>query len=418
MKSTRGQSHVSIDEAIVQGLASDFGLFIPDEFPHFKMSSFADVPNLATYALRVLTPFFAGSRVKLNSEFCHQIFSFPLHLVPLNTNRYVAELFHGPTLSFKDFGARFFAQCLQQLASQNTIKVLVATSGDTGSAVASAFHGMPGVEAYILFPKDKISDRQQIQITCWGDNIHAIAVNGTFDQCQQLVKRALSTSDHPQQFTTANSINIARLLPQILFYVYASIRVMKQHGQAVNFIVPSGNLGNVTACYWAKQMGFPIDDILIANNANQVLVDFMATGTYQAQSSIETIANAMDVGDPSNLERLLALFSDFNHFKKQLNVASVSDAAIKAAIVDCYQKYQYILCPHSATAYHRLQDVSPNKPWVIMATAHPAKFNEIIEPLLKVAIPIPEQLQRLLSKKQQLILIEPHFDHFKTIINH
>jgi threonine synthase len=266
---------------------------------------------------------------------------------------------------------------------------------------------MPGVRAYILFPKDQITQRQQIQITCWGDNIQAIAVNGTFDQCQQMVKRTLANHAGSERLTTANSINIARLLPQILFYSYVSMQVIKHHNKAVNFIVPSGNLGNVTACYWAKQMGFPIDEIRIANNANQVLKDFLASGIYEPQPSIQTIANAMDVGDPSNLERLLALFPNFTDFKQQMNVASVSNEAIREAIVDCYQRHHYLICPHTATAYQRLREATQDKPWVIMATAHPVKFNEIIEPLLDINISIPEQLNRLLAKNQQFKLIEP-----------
>lgn len=410
MISTRGKDTAPMDEAILKGLAKDGGLYVPEHFPKYSIEQFYSLDNFSDFSIRLLAPFFTQSKIAINRNFCDSVFTFPLVITHLSRKKYVLELFHGPTLSFKDFGARFFAQCLQQLTQDKPAKVLVATSGDTGSAVAGALHGKTGIKGFILFPKDKISLRQQIQITCWGDNIHAIAVQGTFDQCQQLVKTAFAkSSEHDQILTTANSINIARLLPQILFYAYSSIQLAKQHNELVNFIVPSGNLGNVTACYWAKKIGFPIDRILIANNKNSVLTEFLKTGIYQKKTSIKTLATAMDVGDPSNLERLRNLFSDFTSFKKQLNVQSVTDEEIKSAIKECYDTYHYVICPHTATAYHRLMKINENQPWVIVSTAHPAKFEQIIEPLLNIKIPIPEQLNHLLTKKQYLELIEPNF---------
>jgi threonine synthase len=416
MNSTRGRTGVSIDEAIKNGLAPDGGLYIPESFPRFDISAFYNDASLVVFSARLLAPFFTGSAIEMTKYFCQKIFSFPLPLKPLANKQYVMELFHGPTLSFKDFGARFFAQCLEQLAPSNGTKVLVATSGDTGSAVASALHGIKGIEGIILFPKDKISLRQQAQITCWGDNIHAVAVKGTFDQCQQLVKQAFSKNMSIDSLTTANSINIARLLPQLIFYAYSSIKIEKQHHQPANFIVPSGNLGNVTACYWAKALGFPIDEVLIATNANKVLTEFLLSGNYSPQPSLNTLANAMDVGDPSNLERLIHLFSTFDEFKQQMNAASVSDREIKEAIISCYNHYQYVLCPHTATAYHRLNTVDANKPWVIMATAHPVKFETIIEPLLNIDIPIPDQLHSLLNKPQHFKIIDPVFESLEYIL--
>lgn len=404
--STRGHEVVSIDQAIIAGLAPDGGLYVPQQFPHYVMDSFYKYSNLAEFAYPVLTPFFSGSAIEFNQQFCDEVFSFPLTLKPLASNRYVLELFHGPTLSFKDFGARFFVQCLQALLKGQQTKVLVATSGDTGSAVASALSGKKDIEGIVLFPKDKISLRQQAQITCWEDNIHALAVKGTFDDCQKLVKGAFTLGSN-EHLTTANSINIARLLPQLLFYAYSSIQLTRTEQALINFIVPSGNLGNVTACYWAKQMGFPIGEIRIATNANHVVSDFLNTGTYQPRQSVNTLANAMDVGNPSNLERVRHLFPEMNQLKHQLNVESVNDGQIKAAIKQCYQKYDYLICPHTATAYHRLALIDDEKPWVMAATAHPAKFEEVIEPLLDLHIAIPEQLKVLLAKPQRFQTIEP-----------
>lgn len=413
--STRGGAQVSIDDAILYGLAHDGGLYVPTSFPNIPVKDLYDIDHFPLFAEQVLAPFFEHSTIQINQDFCEQVFSFPLVLKYLDHQHYVLELFHGPTLSFKDFGARFFAKCLAELRQQKPIKVLVATSGDTGSAVASALSGTEGVEGYILFPQGKISQRQQAQITCWGGNVHAIAVHGTFDQCQQLVKKAF-TEEQGDTLTTANSINIARLLPQVLFYAYSSIQIAKLRDSLVNYIVPSGNLGNVTACYWAKQLGFPIGDIKIATNKNAVLSDFLSSGIYQAQPSVKTLANAMDVGDPSNLERLRHLFTDFPAFKAQVNALSVDDEAIKAAIVDCYTRYRYLICPHTATAYHRLSEVETDQPWVMTATAHPTKFEEIIEPLLNIIIPVPPQLQILLKAKQKYHVIKPEITELMRIM--
>lgn len=413
--STRAKDSASIDEAIQAGLARDGGLFVPQTFPQYVMDEFSQYNDLADFAAHLLAPFFKESSLIIDRNFCQQVFSFPMPLQLLSENTYVLELFHGPTLSFKDFGARFFAHCLQRLSQKQTT-VLVATSGDTGSAVASALHDKAGIRGIVLFPKDKISLRQQAQITCWGDNIHAIAVNGTFDQCQQLVKQAFAQAGNEITLTTANSINIARLLPQMVFYAYTSIQMSRLHKKPANFIVPSGNLGNVTACYWAKEAGFPIDEIRIANNANKVLSDYLSSGDYHPEPSIKTLANAMDVGNPSNLERLLHLYPSFMEFKNNIDVMSVQDDEIKSAIIDCYRRYSYILCPHTATAYHRLHSVDKEKPWIIAATAHPVKFNEIIESLLGISIPIPEALEHMLAKKQSFMEIEPIYASLQQIL--
>jgi threonine synthase len=415
MISTRAQDSASIDEAIQQGLARDGGLYVPEYFPQYVIDEFYQHENLADFAAHLLAPFFQESSLLIDRNFCQQVFSFPMPLHSLSECTYTLELFHGPTLSFKDFGAGFFAHCLQRLVQKPTT-VLVATSGDTGSAVACALHNKKGIRGIILFPKDKISLRQQSQITSWGDNIHAIAVNGNFDHCQQLVKQAFAQIENQDILTTANSINIARLLPQMVFYAYTSIQMMRLHSKPANFIVPSGNLGNVTACYWAKEAGFPIDEIRIANNANKVLSDYLNSGVYHPAPGVKTLANAMDVGDPSNLERLMHLFPSFTEFKNNMDVESVQDDEIKTALIDCYKKHNYILCPHTATAYHRMHSVDKTKPWIIAATAHPVKFNELIEDLLDITIPIPKALEHMLAKKQRFTEIEPVYTSLQQIL--
>ncbi|HAZ7572536.1 threonine synthase [Legionella sp. PATHC032] len=409
MRSTRGQCVSTIDEAILSGIAADGGLFVPDRFPDLTIKKFYEYGNLIDFSVNLLSPFFSDSKIDVNNAFFQKFltFSFPLH--HLFKKNYVLELFHGPTLSCKDLGAQFFSECLLRLIQDKNAKVLATTSGDTGAAIAYALRGKKELKGIILFPKDKISFRQQMQITCWGENIRALAVNGSFDQCQQLAKLAFAKSEYKGILTTANSMNIARLLPQVIFYAFTSIQLALRHNYSVNFIVPSGNLGNVTACHWAKMLGFPIDQILIANNINSALSEFLLTGVFQSKSVIKTLATAMDVGDPSNLERLFILFNSYSECKKQMNAESVSDEQIKQAIMHCYNEYHYIICPHTATAYHRLSSINQDKPCVIVAPAHPAKFAEVLEPLLKKEIPVPKQLKILLDRKQHYSIIEPNY---------
>lgn len=409
--STGGSAPVSIDTAILAGLAPDGGLYVPAQLPSLDWRRWGDhnpLPTLAEFAWQLLAPFFADSRLNFNLAFCERVFNFPMPLHHLQANQYALELFHGPTLSFKDFGARFFAACLQGLSPQQPRTVMVATSGDTGSAVAAALHGLDPIQGLILFPWQQISLRQQKQITTWGDNIRALAVRGSFDDCQRLVKASFANRVWVEQahLTTANSINVARLLPQMIFYAYSSVYLARQNHVPINFIVPSGNLGNVTACYWAKAMGFPIGQIQIATNANRVLSDFWQTGDYQPRPSLPTLANAMDVGNPSNLARLRAMLGDWPAFQAAVDVAAVDDEQIRQAIKTCYEEYQYLICPHTATAFHRLQSVAQQQVWVIAATAHPAKFEQILEPLLQIRIPVPASLAAMLAKPEQFEMID------------
>ncbi|WP_367606243.1 threonine synthase [Legionella sp. W05-934-2] len=416
MISTREGRETTIEQAILNGLASDGGLYVPKQFPCYDQDTLRQCNHLAEFAYHLLHPYFIETSISLTLADCQQIFNFSMPTVKLPSGRLVLELFHGPTLSFKDFGARFFAHCLEQLAIKRPVKVIVATSGDTGSAVAAALYHKNNVTGYILFPEGKISARQQQQITCWLDNIHAIAVKGNFDDCQKMVKGMMASGAERIQLTTANSINIARLLPQQLFYAYTSTQLHKQYHAPIDFVVPSGNLGNVVACYWAKQTGFPVGDIYIANNANDVLSKYLNTGEYHPQPTKMTLANAMDVGNPSNLERLVHLLGDFTTFKEAVNAQSVSDPQIEQAIKQAYHDEGYILCPHTATAYYRSLSLETKQPPVIVATAHPAKFNAIVEPLVNVPIETPSSLQAMLEKPATYQTIQPDMESFRQIV--
>lgn len=399
--STRNQKlRISLSEAIRCGLAHDGGLFVPAHIPQIDLNRFSHELTYPEFAQQLLHEFFAGDELDNHlSTLCHHAFSFPVPLTQLNSNTYLLELFHGPTSSFKDFGARFLAECLNLISNQQKTTIMVATSGDTGSAVASAFYEKEHVDVIILYPKGLISPRQEQQIACWDKNVRALAVKGTFDDCQRLVKSAFNDPYWQKnvRLSSANSINIGRLLPQITYYAYSSLHFFQQFQEAPGYIVPTGNLGNATAGYFAQLMGFPIREIVLATNANRVLPDYLDSGNYEPCPSITTLANAMDVGNPSNFERLQYLFPNFTLFKNKVRAFSVCDEEIQTTIKKAYQQEQKIICPHTATAYFVRQYLSP-EPWIIAATADPAKFNTVIEPLIAHDIPIPKALQQMLAK--------------------
>lgn len=415
--STRNPQHkVSINDAIQAGLAPDGGLYIPEKLPKISLADIA--PNLSypNFAEIILTPFFAQSPLanSLNT-LCNQAFNFPVPLKVLNETTWVMELFHGPTLSFKDFGARFLAECINALSTQEKTTILVATSGDTGSAVAAAFYHKPQARVIVLFPKGEVSARQEQQITCWQDNVLAIAVKGHFDDCQHLVKSAFKAPNWQDlHLSTANSINLGRLLPQVVYYAYWSLHFQYQHGIPAGFIVPSGNLGNVTAAYWAQAMGFPIREIVMATNANRPVQDYLATGKYQPRASINTLANAMDVGNPSNFERLLHLFADFPAFKQEVTAIAANDNDIAQTIEQVYKQTGIILCPHTATAYFARQQLS-DYPWILAATADPSKFEAVIEPLIHQTIPVPLTLTHLLQRPNHSVEIAADLDSLHRV---
>ena len=408
--------------ALLQGLAPDGGLYVPRAWPAVTPESFGHKSDLPAIATHLLTPFVAGDEpaASLLPAITSDAFNFPAPLVPVgDTGRLsVLELFHGPTAAFKDFGARFLAACMGRLRKpqQRPLTILVATSGDTGGAVAAAFHGRPGIEVAVLFPKGLVSPTQERQLTCWGGNVKSFAVRGTFDDCQRLVKQAFLDPQLCTQteLSSANSINLGRLLPQAVYYAATSLAIWRQYGEPASFVVPSGNLGNVAACIWARKVGLPIGEIVLAHNANRTVPDYLDTGDWLPRPSIATLASAMDVGNPSNMERLLALFPDVRAMRDAVSAFTVTDDAIRARIRAGFEQFGQTWCPHTATAaeaFERLSSSRHGAPrqqgrWVVVATAHPAKFREIVEPLIGRAIPVPETLAKLFARPTECTEIE------------
>ena len=413
---------VGFGEALVQGLAPDGGLYVPLTWPRLEPQSFAGESNLPAIAARLLAPFAEGDALAAAlPEIVGEAFTFPAPLVPLGADGRlsVLELFHGPTAAFKDFGARFLAACMARLRKSSTrsLTILVATSGDTGGAVAAAFHGRPGVNVGVLFPKGLVSPTQERQLTCWGGNVKSFSVRGTFDECQRLVKEAFldpRLREHTE-LSSANSINLGRLLPQAVYYAATSLGIWRESGESANFIIPSGNLGNAVACLWARQLGLPIGQIVLAHNANRTVPDYLETGDWRPRSSVATLASAMDVGNPSNMERLRSLFPDLERARAAVSAYTIGDADIRARIRAGYDKFGQVWCPHTATAaeaYERLRasqgkDHREDKGrWVIVATAHPAKFCEIVEPLIGRPVTVPETLAKLFARPTECTEID------------
>jgi threonine synthase len=422
--STRGQAPaVGFGAALSQGLAPDGGLYMPESWPSLPPAAFDGASTLAEVAAAMLQPFVQGDALAPEiAAIARDAFDFPapLNAVTRDGRFAVLELFHGPTAAFKDFGARFLAANLQRLrvSAARPLNILVATSGDTGGAVAAAFHRRPGIEVSVLFPKGLVSPTQERQLTCWGDNVHSFRVNGSFDDCQRLVKEAFVDPGLRQRFelSSANSINLGRLLPQAVYYAETSLAVYRRDGVAPNFIIPSGNLGNSVACVWARKLGLPIGRIVLAHNANRTVPDFLRDGTWRPRPSVPTLASAMDVGSPSNMERLRALFPDIEAVRGAVRAESVSDAEIQARIQSDFRDYGKVWCPHTAAAaevYARMSaaERGPSNggdgPWIIVSTAHPAKFREIVEPLIGQRIEIPESLAKLFSRPVSATELEP-----------
>jgi len=401
--STRGGAPAaSLSAALTQGLAPDGGLYVPETWPRFEDRSAPE--DLPTFAARLLAPFFVGDALEsVLLEITTDAFNFPAPLIELDNNTRVLELFHGPTAAFKDFGARFLAACLARAprGDERPLHILVATSGDTGGAVAAAFHNRPGISVSILYPAGMVSPSQERQLTCWDGNVRAFRVDGAFDDCQRLVKEAFADDEITQCFalSSANSINVARLLPQMTYFAATSLSIWIETGALASFVIPSGNLGHATACVWARHIGLPIGRILLAHNANRTMPDFLESGDWRARPTIATLASAMDVGNPSNGERLRHLFPAHEDIRQALSALVIDDDAISARIRTGFSEHGQIWCPHTAAAaeaYARLSaDERSAGVWVIAATAHAAKFTEIVEPLIGREIESPPGLQAL-----------------------
>ena len=427
--STRNADHsVTLSQAIAQGIAPDGGLYVPDSLPRFNASDFDGLTSLPEIASKLIAPFAEGDALApLLNEVCRDAFNFPAPLIELKGTpgpASVLELFHGPTSAFKDFGARFLAASMEGVRAAQTNKagkkltILVATSGDTGGAVAAAFHRRPWVEVGVLYPKGLVSQRQAAQLACWGGNVRTFSVHGSFDECQRMVKEAFADASLKQthDLSSANSINVGRLLPQMVYYASSSLTLWRRTANKANFIIPSGNLGNSMACIWARAMGLPIGKVVLATNANRTIPDFLKSGEWQPRQSIATLANAMDVGNPSNMERLRALYP-FEEIVKQVSAVSVSDEQIRARIKHDDVALKQVWCPHTATAaevYWHLPKAEQSEHWVLASTAHPAKFNDIVEPLIGRSVPVPPALAALLALPAQEKEIEPSLSVLRT----
>lgn len=424
--STRNQSPaVDAGQALRAGLAPDGGLYVPERWPPAPPEATRPSTHLADTASHWLASFFADSALADRlPAICTEALDLPLPLVALDDGQaWLLELFHGPTAAFKDFAARFLAGCMAALRGPDdpVQTVLVATSGDTGGAVAAAFHQRPGFRVIILYPEGRVSERQAHQLGAFGDNVHCYRVQGNFDDCQRLVKQALNDPLLCQQqaLTSANSISIGRLLPQISYYIHA-VHQLAERGQApVDVIVPTGNLGNALAAILAREMGLPIGEIVLATNANPTLADFFSGHDYRGRPGIETLANAMDVGDPSNFERLAWFFRDRELRQAGISAVSVDDDTIRQRIRQTWQQQSMAVCPHTACALEVLAQRRQGgklRPHLLAATAHPAKFEGVVEPLIGQAIEPPPALAELLARPSHARPLAATFSELKRAL--
>ena len=417
----------TLEEAVVKGLASDKGLFMPYEIKPLPASFYKEIEqlNFQEIAYRVADAFF-GEDVPADTlkEIVYDTLSFDVPAVKVKNNIYSLELFHGPTLAFKDVGARFMARLLGYFIrkeGKKQVNVLVATSGDTGSAVANGFLGVEGIHVYVLYPKGKVSEIQEKQFTTLGQNITALEVDGTFDDCQALVKNAFMDKElnAHMQLTSANSINVARFLPQAFYYFYAYAQ-MKKLGKANSLVVcvPSGNFGNITAGLFGKRMGLPVKRFIAANNRNDIFYQYLKTGEYNPRPSVATIANAMDVGDPSNFARILDLYGGSHEaICAEISGATYTDGQIRETVKQVYDETGYLLDPHGACGYRALEEgLEADETGIFLETAHPAKFLQTVESIIGAEVEIPGKLQAFMRGTKQSVPMEKDFASFKAYL--
>jgi len=426
--STNNQAKdATLQEAVVKGLAPDKGLYMPQKIKKLPSAFFETIEqkSFQEIAYTVADAFF-GEDVETDTlkEIVYDTLNFDTPLVHVNDNIYSLELFHGPTLAFKDVGARFMARLLGYFIrkqGQKDVKVLVATSGDTGSAVANGFLGVEGIHVYVLYPKGKVSPIQECQFTTLGRNVTALEIDGSFDDCQALVKSAFIDDDLNKalNLTSANSINVARFLPQAFyyFYAYAQLKKLGKSGNLV-FSVPSGNFGNITAGLIAMFMGLPVKRFIAANNTNNVFFEYLQSGKYTPRPSVLTIANAMDVGDPSNFARILDLYDySLDEIKKDISGKWYDDETIRNTMRETYKKTGYLLDPHGASAYKALmEDLTPDENGVFLETAHPAKFLETVESVLGEKVEIPAKLKKFMEGTKTSISLSKSFIDLKSLL--
>ena len=444
--STNGKAPLAdLNKAVVKGLAEDRGLYMPEVIHKLPKAFLDDMPKMRfqDIAFNVASAFF-GDDVDLDAlqDLVYDTLQFDCPVVKVKDNIYSLELFHGPTLAFKDVGARFMARLLQYFlrqgssvcgcgtATYSTVNVLVATSGDTGSAVANGFLGVEGIHVYVLYPKGKVSPIQECQFTTLGKNITAIEVDGVFDDCQALVKSAFMDEElnKHMMLTSANSINVARFLPQAFYYFNAVAQLIAQGHKPEDIVicVPSGNFGNICAALFGHQMGMPVKRFIAANNANDIFYNYLQTGQYNPKPSKQTLANAMDVGDPSNFARIINLYSQNGKLSPEethkvitslISGATYSDEQIKETMRKCYKETGYILDPHGACGYQALEDcLQPGEIGVFCETAHPAKFKEKVDDILGIDVEIPERLAAFMKGEKQSVPMTKNFEDFKKFL--
>ena len=420
-------SEASLQEAVVKGLASDKGLYMPEVIKPLPVSFYNHIEDMSfqEIAYHVADAFF-GEDVPAETlkQIVYDTLSFDAPVVKVKENIYSLELFHGPTLAFKDVGGRFMARLLGYFIrkeGQKQVNVLVATSGDTGSAVANGFLGVEGIHVYVLYPKGKVSEIQEKQFTTLGQNITALEVDGTFDDCQALVKNAFMDTElnAHMKLTSANSINVARFLPQSFYYFYAYAQ-LKKVGKADNLVVcvPSGNFGNITAGLFGKRMGLPVKRFIAANNRNDIFYQYLQTGLYAPRPSVATIANAMDVGDPSNFARILELYKgEHRAVSAEISGATYTDEQIRESVKAVYQETGYLLDPHGACGYRALNEgLREDEVGVFLETAHPAKFLDTVEGIIGEQVEIPLKLQEFMKGTKQSIPMSKEFASFKAYL--
>lgn len=425
--STNGQSpDVDLAEAVMTGLAPDGGLYMPESLPKLPKNLLMQMGSMPfqDIAFEVSKKLFLEDiPEEILRSIVNEAFNFKVPFTELEKNLYALELFHGPTLSFKDFAARFMARLIAYLKKQSKkqLTVLVATSGDTGSAVAHGFLGLKGINVVILYPSGKVSNVQEKELTTMGKNITTLEVQGTFDDCQKMVKQAFADKNiNKNRFLiSANSINIARLLPQSFYYFYICAK-LKEKGLPMVVSVPSGNFGNLTAGLMAKKMGAPIHKFIASTNDNDTVPRYLETGNFRQKPAIETISNAMDVGNPSNFVRILKLYNDdIERIRQDIYGVSFSDKKTREAIKKVYRKYNYVMDPHGAVAYLGLVEyrkILPDSIGVFLETAHPAKFADVIEKTIKRPVAVPEKLKVYLRREKKSFLIENKFSDLKKFL--
>lgn len=428
--STNGKTPmVTLAEAVVKGLAADRGLFMPEHIGKMPKAFFNNISSMSLQEMSFAVAYMLFGDDIDSDDLKHIVsdtLNFDIPLVNVDDQRYSLELFHGPTLAFKDVGARFMARLLGHFNRQNgedrMVNVLVATSGDTGGAVANGFLNVPGVRVFVLYPSGKVSRIQEAQFTTLGNNITAIEVNGTFDDCQALVKSAFMDKElnSHMMLTSANSINVARFLPQMFYYFYAYAQLMKAGEDLNNIVVavPSGNFGNITAGLIAKFMGLPVKRFIAANNRNDVVYNYLQTGVYTPKPSVATIANAMDVGDPSNFARILDLYhNSWEAIKAEISGFTYTDEQIAQTLADVYRQRGYLLDPHGAVAYRSLQEgLQPGEVGVMLETAHPAKFKSVVDSIIGEDIDIPQRLAAFMENPKQSVRMPSAFGPFKQYL--